>query len=258
MEILETCALAGLCPPWIKNEKVSTALSGLLGTLAVFLIALGFGKLLKRPPRRKDLSLLLISLLLPFYSTSLYAARPLTTDDAWTVERGKFQVEMGLDFLREDNHDRGFTPSLTFTYGVLDQMDLGVGSGYLVVHPKEGENENGIGDTEVKLKYRLTDEKGWRPAFAVAGLLKIPTASEPRGLGSGKTDFTVNTILTKSLTKRLILHLNLGYTFLGEKGADNELNYSLACQFILTEKWALVGEIAGINNFSGRQRDDPF
>jgi len=41
--------------PWIKNEKVSTALSGLIGTFAIFLIAMGVGKLIKRsaPPRKK-------------------------------------------------------------------------------------------------------------------------------------------------------------------------------------------------------------
>ena len=33
--------------PWINNEKVSTALSGLIGTLAIFFIAFGIGKLIK-------------------------------------------------------------------------------------------------------------------------------------------------------------------------------------------------------------------
>jgi cobalt/nickel transport protein len=33
---------------WIKNEKVSTALSGLIGTLAIFLIVIGIGKLMKK------------------------------------------------------------------------------------------------------------------------------------------------------------------------------------------------------------------
>ena len=32
----------------IANEKISTALSGLLGTLAIFLMALGLGKLLRK------------------------------------------------------------------------------------------------------------------------------------------------------------------------------------------------------------------
>ena len=36
--------------PWIKNEKVSAALSGLIGTLAIFFIALGLGRLIKKSP----------------------------------------------------------------------------------------------------------------------------------------------------------------------------------------------------------------
>jgi cobalt/nickel transport protein len=35
--------------PWIKNEKVSTALSGLIGTVAIFFIGMGLGKLAKHP-----------------------------------------------------------------------------------------------------------------------------------------------------------------------------------------------------------------
>jgi cobalt/nickel transport protein len=35
--------------PWIKDKKVSTAISGVIGILAIFFIALGLGKLIKRP-----------------------------------------------------------------------------------------------------------------------------------------------------------------------------------------------------------------
>lgn len=34
--------------PWIKNEEVSTALSGLVGTLAIFFIVLGIGRFIKK------------------------------------------------------------------------------------------------------------------------------------------------------------------------------------------------------------------
>ena len=34
--------------PWIKNKNISTAFSGLVGTLAIFFIALGIGKLIKK------------------------------------------------------------------------------------------------------------------------------------------------------------------------------------------------------------------
>ena len=32
----------------------------------------------------------------------------------------------------------------------------------------------------------------------------------------------------------------------------------MAVQFILTERWALVGEIVGVNNLNGRHGDDPI
>jgi len=46
--------------PWIKNAKVSTALSGLVGTLAIFLISMGIGKLIKRSPAPKTIFLMTI------------------------------------------------------------------------------------------------------------------------------------------------------------------------------------------------------
>jgi len=244
--------------PWVKNEKVSTALSGLIGTLAIFLIALGAGKLIKKIPTKKVILFIFFPSLIFFSSMPAHAARPLTTDDAWTVEKGEFQLEAGSDALRQDSRDKEYSPSLTLTYGLLERMDLGIGSGYVFSHPKEGERENGMADTEIKLKYRWIDERNWRPAFTVSGTLKIPTASESKGLGSGQTDFGINAILTKTLGKKWAVHLNLGYTFIGEDHVNNGLNYSMAVQFLLTEKWALVGEVVGVNNFNGRHGDDPF
>lgn len=39
--------------PWIKNEKVSTALSGLIGTFAIFFIVMGLGKFLNIQLQKK-------------------------------------------------------------------------------------------------------------------------------------------------------------------------------------------------------------
>ncbi len=36
--------------PWIRDKKVSTAISGFLGTASIFFIAFGLGKLLKKSP----------------------------------------------------------------------------------------------------------------------------------------------------------------------------------------------------------------
>jgi len=76
--------------PWIKNKKVSTALSGLIGTLAIFFIALGIGKLIKKTSTKKVILFIFLSSVISLSSTYTYAARPLTTDDAGTVEKGVF------------------------------------------------------------------------------------------------------------------------------------------------------------------------
>ena len=192
-----------------------------------------------------------------FCLPSVYADRPLSTEEAFTVEKGQFKLETGFEFARQDNHDREINPSVTLTYGLLENVDIGVGSSYLFARPKEGENENGIGDTEIELKYQALGEKTWMPAFAVSGSLKVPTASDAKGLGSGKADFGINAIFSKELSNRFLLHLNVGYAFIGERGADNEMNYSGAVQFILSDKWTVAGEIVGVNNFNGAKRDDP-
>ncbi len=186
-----------------------------------------------------------------------FSGRPLSTDDAWTVEKGKFQLETGFDMARQRNHDKEYGPSLTLTYGLLDRLDFGIGSEYLFVRPKNGENERGFGDTELKAKYRVLDEKEIFPAVSVAGKFKAPIASQTKGLGNGEFGLGVNIIATKNISKRLVLHANVGYTFTGEEGAKNEINYALGSQFLLTDKWALVGEIVGTNNLNGK-KDDPL
>jgi hypothetical protein len=71
-------------------------------------------------------------------------------------------------------------------------------------------------------------------------------------------DFNINTIFTWNLSKRFQLYTNLGYTFIGDNQENDELNFSIAGQFVLSEKWALVSEIFGVNNFNGNKRDDPI
>ncbi len=56
--------------PWIRNEKGSKALSGLIGTLAIFFIALGIGKLMKRTPMKKVILFVFFPSLILFFSTS--------------------------------------------------------------------------------------------------------------------------------------------------------------------------------------------
>ncbi len=240
------------------NQGINAATSVISSGGCVHLsLVLKMRKLTKRSTT-KVLFFITLTLCTFLFSTVAFAARPLTTDDAGTVEKGTFQVEGGFDFVRQDNHDKEYAPSLMLTYGLFERMDIGVGSAYLFVDPAEGNKVNGFSDTPLKVKYRFLDQKDWIPSFAVSGTLKIPTASRSKGLGSGKVDFNINNIFQWNLSKRWQLYANLGYTFIGEHQVNNEFNYSIAGQFILSDKWALVGEVFGLNNFNGNKRDDPI
>jgi hypothetical protein len=227
------------------------------GDCVHFSLALKMRRLTKRSTT-KALFLITLTICTFLFSTVAFAARPLTTDDTGTVEKRKFQVEAGFDFTRQDNHDKEYFPSLTLTYGLFERMDIAIGSGYLFIDPAEGKKVNGFSNTPLRVKYRFLDQKDWIPSFAVSGTLITPTASKSKGLGSGKVDFNINTIFTWSLSKRWQLYTNLGYTFIGDNQENDELNFSIAGQFVLSEKWALVGEIRGVNNFNGNKRDDPI
>jgi outer membrane putative beta-barrel porin/alpha-amylase len=199
----------------------------------------------------------LILLFFPLFPASILA-RPLSTDDVGITEKGTFALETGFDAIRLGHHDRIYNPSLTLTYGLFERIEVGAGGEYLFFQPKEGEKESGFADTELTLKYRLTNETPWIPSFGVKGALKVPTASESKGLGSGKTDFNTKAIATKNLSNRLAVSLNLGYTFIGEHRVSNDLTYSLGVIFAMSDRWAVVGEVTGSNKLNGRREDRPF
>src|SRR4030042_4139791 len=112
------------------------------GVCTYFLISLGRTKLIMNSITKRLMFIVILIFCLFLFSRVVFAARPLPTDDAGTVEKGKFQVETGFDFTRQDNHDKKFTPSMTLTYGLFERMDLGVGTAYLFFNPAEGERQN--------------------------------------------------------------------------------------------------------------------
>jgi hypothetical protein len=82
--------------------------------------------------------------------------------------------------------------------------------------------ENGLGDVLVRGAYTLSSRGGWRPWVELAGLVKFPTASRARGLGTGEFDFGLETELTW-VAGRLTPFVSGGYLFLGS-GPDLDLN----------------------------------
>ena len=154
----------------------------------------------------------------------VHAQQPFVTDNTDTTPKHHFHFEFSNQF---DLLQRSAFPSLKqntadfeLDYGVFGNLEVGIESPLLTIMSARGTvpgNVNGIGDTNVSLKYNFLKEREhsrW-PALAIAFNLELPTGDTSRQLGSGLADFYTNGILQKSLTAKTTLRLNGGILFSG-------------------------------------------
>ncbi|MCS6896844.1 MAG: transporter [Nitrospira sp.] len=85
----------------------------------------------------------------------------------------------------------------------------GVTAGQKVTH-------YGLGDIIVRGRYYAVEEGEFVPLIALTGRVKIPTASESKGLGTGALDHGYGVELSKMFGERWIAFLDGGYNFIGD------------------------------------------
>ena len=102
----------------------------------------------------------------------------------------------------------------------------GPGSGNCLTGRAPGQNvtESGLGDIILRGRYYLVEEKDWTPLIAITGRLKLPTADESRGLGTGKMDEGVGTEVSKRLGDNWITFLDGGFNIIGRPDGLNLRN----------------------------------
>ncbi|HYR68250.1 MAG TPA: transporter [Candidatus Dormibacteraeota bacterium] len=194
--------------------------------------------------RCASLSLTLLALAAP--AASALAAAPLETETARFPARGVFEADVVLE-VQQSGDGRESALPLAFEYGVTDRLTLMAEPvPFTRIHPKSAPGATGIGDLEVTLSGLLLPETHGRPAFALAGEVKVPTA-ESMLIGSDQYDYAGYLIASKRFSK-LDAHVNLGYTIVGHPAGiavENTLNYAIAGEYTLAPRWTLVGEFLG-------------
>jgi hypothetical protein len=186
-----------------------------------------------------------------------FAGRPLNTEDAGTVEKGFFELELAADYFRGNHADKNFVPSAQLAYGLTERAEVAVGGGYIFKDIPDDSREDGWADVVTYVKYRVWEEGTYYPAFTIKPQLKIPTASESKGLGSGKADYSLVAVFSKSF-ERVNFHFNLGYTNIGKERAVDELILALAAEYEVKKGLLAVGEIRGGQNLNSYFGDDPW
>jgi hypothetical protein len=152
------------------------------------------------------------------------AQQPFLSDDAEVTAKSKWHFEYFNEYaalsrnvapdLRQD------TNNFVIQYGLLENLEVNVDFPIIAIDRARNSqlaNALGLGDVDFAAKYKLVTEtpNGIRPAFTMSAAVEVPTGNKSTQLGSGYTDFVLNTITQKTLSETTVLHLNLGYQFSG-------------------------------------------
>jgi hypothetical protein len=169
----------------------------------------------------------------------LLAASPAGAVIFKTTRPGQYKelsLTVGSGFEYEtDGEESEYGFPLFVEYGLTGNLDVTVEPVYTVVRKKDGESINAFGDLETALIYEFPTERRYRPAIALEGLVKWPTA--PAGdLGTGKPDYSFGLIISKELPQ-CDLDLNAVYTVIGEPAGvrlKNTFEASFAAEWHLS------------------------
>jgi len=158
------------------------------------------------------------------------------TNSASTVGAGN--LVLGGSFFYGSNGDgldyNTYSLPVTVTYGFNDKIEGGVAATVLMnVNPDNVSSESGFGDMNLSMKYNFQEETGEMPAMAFGGRLKLPTADDGKGLGTGDTDFGIFGVVDKMIGGVRGL-LDVEYVFRGGS-MDNEVNYAVGVEIPFSE-----------------------
>lgn len=213
----------------------------------------------------KGITLIFLAMVIP----AACAQAALYIDDTSTADKGHFCLEFSADYYKDV--EKGFDPdsgeytktvsketSLTSCayYGLTDNWEAQVTLPYTFLDDSSSGRVNGFTDLVIGSKYRLWEETDALPSFALYFDLKTDSANDDKGLGTGKKDYTVNNIFTKTVND-YVFDLNLGYIFVGG-AADDIFLYSFDVGCDLNEKLNLCAEIYGETDFAGSFDDNIF
>ncbi|MDE2027836.1 MAG: transporter [Candidatus Omnitrophica bacterium] len=118
------------------------------------------------------------------------------------------------------------------------------GRGVRTSHATDGTTtSSGLGDILLKGSYYLLQETDSKPFnMSLIDQVKLPTADDKKGLGTGKFDDTIGTELSKSLGDYWQVFSNLYYTFVGSPNGEdlkNQFTYDVGAGYKVTSQiWA--------------------
>jgi hypothetical protein len=127
-----------------------------------------------------------------------WAGPPFLTDDPEPVELGHWEFYVASQWSAARHAVSGSAPHFEVNYGALPGLQLHAIVPATVAWQSGQRAHYGPGDVELGAKYRFVEEGEWRPQIGTFPLVRLPTGSESRGLGTGTTQVFLPIWIQKS------------------------------------------------------------
>ena len=153
---------------------------------------------------------------------TIAAQMPFYTDNADVTDDGTLHFEFFNEFdaLQSAQYPdlRQNTFNYKANYGLPHGLELDVDSPYLSIYrAPETQASNGPGDTELGIKWNFHKAAQPRgvPALSASMYLEFPTGDSSQELGSGLTDYLLNSIAQEPFSDKTRANANFGFLFAG-------------------------------------------
>ncbi|MGH7651161.1 MAG: hypothetical protein ACREMS_04900 [Gemmatimonadaceae bacterium] len=185
--------------------------------------------------------------------------RPTVATHAGTVARGWMELEEGGEWDRFPDKTKSFFAPTNLKTGLGSRTQLN-----LMVNVIKATDVNGgaitAGDVTLGVKYRIVDDDRILGDFAILPAVKLPTASESTGAGTGTTDFSLLLISSRNLGP-VAMDLNIGGTkrSASRPGAPTNAGiWTASFGFPLYEESGWVAELFGYPRTGGVDGTGPI
>ena len=173
---------------------------------------------------------LIVALMIICFPLGVLAGPPILTNDTGTPGPGKWETNLGFTVEKRRDTTLYNTPALDLNYGIGDRIQLNYSVSWIVMHTSDEGTKNGLGNSEVALKWRFLDEDKNGMALSVYPrfIFNNPVSSADRGLVDKGTVFRLPFQMEKKIGI-IIINPEIGHDF-RQEGGDGWL-YALALKY---------------------------